>query len=532
MLAFKDGAQNGLIWIKRRDHLDPVPIPGTERGTGMTFSPDGTWLAFSQDGHIKKVRPDGGSAVVLADSSLSSVYNVIWLSDGTLVYTGATQDRLYRVSSSGGNSAVVLADSSLRGYGLTNLAALPDARGVLFSSCTSGCVTSDLRVLDLKSGRQKVLLQNVVAGWYAPGDRLLSLRRDGTVLAAPFDLDKLEVTGAAVPVLDHVVLPYAAPLLAFSATGTLAYMRGAATSGDVEIARVDRSGLPVAVDSGWSGPFNSSALSPDGRRLAVGVGTGAGGLSIWVKQLDHGPFSRLTFGGGDRRPAWSPDGRMIAYVRDKGNGGQVYGRPSDGSGTDRLLAVTDRPIQEVAWSPDGQWLLVRTDNGAAGLGDILGIPLQGDSTPVPLVATPFTELHPAVSPDGRWLAYTSNESGDNEVYVRSFPNTSGSRRQVSNGGGFEPVWSRDGTELFYINPNSARLMVAQVSTGGNFSIAAVHSLFDALPGFTIDPFHQSFAVEPDGQHFLLFRPPTSRGAAPRMVMAEDWFADVRARMKQ
>ena len=172
------------------------------------------------------------------------------------------------------------------------------------------------------------------------------------------------------------------------------------------------------------------AHSPEGRRLAVGVGSG-GALNIWIKQLDHGPSTRLTFGGQDRRPFWSPDGRMVAYVRDSNNTSAVYARPADGGGQDQLLVRLDRLIQEGEWSRDGRWILVRTDNGQAGAGDIVAVRTSGDSTPVPVASSPYTELHPALSPDGRWLAYTSNESGIDEVYVRPFPDVGSARWQVS-----------------------------------------------------------------------------------------------------
>ena len=133
----------------------------------------------------------------------------------------------------------------------------------------------------------------------------------------------------------------------------------------------------------------------------------------------------------------------------------------DGSTPERLLARLDRQVQEVDWTPDGRWLVLRTDNGAAGAGDLIGIRTSGDTAPVPLVESNFTELHPAVSPDGHWLAYTSNESGTNEVYVRPFPATTGARWQVSNGGGMQPRWAADGRELFYLD-GTGRLVAAQI----------------------------------------------------------------------
>jgi Tol biopolymer transport system component len=273
-------------------------------------------------------------------------------------------------------------------------------------------------------------------------------------------------------------------------------------------------------------------LSPDGRRVAVGVGASVGGLNIWVKQLDKGPFTRLTFGGQDRRPVWSPDGRVVAFVRDTLSTAIVVVRPADGSGPDRRLARIDRQIQEVAWSRDGRWLLLRTDNGTAGAGDIVGVRTSGDSTPVPLVSSPFTELHPALAPDGRWLAYTSNESGSNEVYVRPFPNTSGGQSQVSNGGGSEPRWSSDGRELFFLSAGG-RLVAAEIATGPSFAVRELRSLFD-VSGFSVEPFHQGYDVSSDGRSFIFAAPRQSATGlrTPQVVQVDNWFADVRLRLRQ
>ena len=532
-LVFRAGVQNGTLWVKQQSQLNPTPIPGTERSFSPAFSPDGQWLAFTADQQIKKIRLDGGAAVTLTDSIGPQAYGISWLDNGSLIYTSAEGDQLRQVSASGGSKKVVLADSAFRGFGLLSPTPLPKASGILFQLCTSGCVTSSIHVLDLGTGVHKLLIADALQAWYLPIGYLLYVRRDGAVLAAPFDLKKLEITGPAVTVLDGVMVSVGNPILAWSPAGTLVYLRSGGTSGINELVRVARAGVATTVDSSWSGAFNSVALSPDGQQLAVGLGRSAGGLNIWIKQLDRGPFSRLSFGGQDRRPAWSADGKMVAFIRDSSNGGNIYGRPADGSGTDVLIGRINRPTQEVTWSGDGQWLVARTDNGTAGAGDLIGLRTTGDSTPVPLVATSFTEMHPAVSHDGRWLAYSSNESGVNEVYVRPFPITSGGRWQVSNGGGTEPVWSPDGRELYFIN-SALRLVAAEIRTAPAFGVVRLQALFD-VGGFVLDPFHQMYSVTRDGRGFLFVRTKLSgRGLATRQtaVLVENWFADLRARLKR
>ena len=317
------------------------------------------------------------------------------------------------------------------------------------------------------------------------------------------------------------------------ASGTMIYVRGVGGATENTIVRVTREGVAVPFDSSWYGQFSSMALAPDGRHLAVGAGGSGGGLNVWIKQLDRGPFTRLTFSGQDRRPAWSPDGKLVAFVRDTANTAIVVARPADGSGPDRRLAHLDRQIQEFNWSRDGQWILLRTDNSQAGAGDILGIRTSGDSTPVPLVASSFSELHPALSPDGRWLAYTSNESGVNEVYVRPFPNTGGGRSQVSNGGGSEPRWSGDGRALFFLDATLRTLIEARVTTAPAFAVSGLRPLF-ATSGFLVDAFQTSYDVTRDGRFFIFVSPrqAATRSRAPQVVRVDNWFSDLRARLAQ
>ena len=425
-----------------------------------------------------------------------------------------------------------MADSSLRGFGVLNTTPLPGSRGVFFVACQSGCFTSSLRVLDLRTGVEKRLLDNALRAWYLPGGHLLYVRLDGAALAAPFDLDRLEITGPAVPVLENVAISGADVMLAWSPSGTLAYLRGVGSSGISDVVRITREGIVTPLDTAWWGPFTALDQSSDGRRVAVSVGLGAAASGVWVKQPDRGPFTRLSFKGGDRRPAWSPDGRIVAFVRDTGNGGDVYGRSADGSGADRLLARIERPVQEVSWSGDGRWLVLRTDNGATGAGDLIGVRVGGDTAAVPLVATPYSEYNPAVSRDGHWLAYTSNESGNLEVYVRPFPATAGGRWQVSDGGGSQPRWSANGRELFYIDGNG-RLVAAQVRTVGPFAVIGTQPLF-RVTDLVVDPFHQSYSVAPDGRSFIFLRPHIARQstATARLVVVQHWLSDLRERLRQ
>jgi Tol biopolymer transport system component len=209
-------------------------------------------------------------------------------------------------------------------------------------------------------------------------------------------------------------------------------------------------------------------MSPDGKRLAVKILSDAGD-DIWITELDQGPLSRLTFHGErELRPGWTPDGRSVTFVSDRAGQQDVYVKRADGTGPAELLLDLDVPIWEASWSPDGTWLIVRVGGAAEAQRDILGIRPGTDSVPVQLAATEFQETAPTLSPDGRWLAYASDETGQQEVYVRPFPETEGGKWQVSTDGGRSPLWAHSGRELFYLN-GAGEMVAAQVVTEPSFS---------------------------------------------------------------
>ncbi|MEO5825300.1 MAG: protein kinase, partial [Gemmatimonadales bacterium] len=533
MIVVRDTAVVGRLWLKRRGELDAVPLAGTEGAYAPRFSRDGEWLSFIAGGRLKKIRLSGGAAITLADSADTNFGGSLWLDDGTILFIGPSQSTLSRVSASGGRPTVVSQDSALAGLGIGEANALPGGRGVMFTVCTSGCLAIAVHVLDLKSGKQHLLIRDALGAWYLPTGHVAYLRNDGVLMARGFDMQRLELTGPEVPLLEGIKTGGGISSLTFSATGTLIYTVGTGSlRADAEVVRVTDRGIATVVDSSWFGPFNSLALSPDGSRVAVSSGQANGALDIWVKTLDRGTFSRLTFGGQDRRPVWSPDGKEVAFVRDSGSGGNVYAKRVDGSTSERLLAKIDRLVQEVDWSPDGKWIVVRTDNGLPGAGDIVAVPASGSGEPIQVVATPHQEYNPAVSPDSRWLAYASTESGTSEVYVRPFPGPAGERWQVSNGGGLTPVWSRDGRMLYYLSPDGFNMRRITVQDDPTFSVVGRETLFN-VGNYFVDLFHQSFALSPDGNAIYMLRAKAGQASVfGQLVLVDNWFTDVRARLKE
>jgi serine/threonine-protein kinase len=245
--------------------------------------------------------------------------------------------------------------------------------------------------------------------------------------------------------------------------------------------------------------------------------------------MPTGPAARVTFGGGsNRRPTWSSDGTRLLFISDRAGRDAVWSLRADGVGTATPVVQADISIFEALWSPDGKWLVYRTDDDAgAGRGDIYGIRLEGDTTPVPLVATPAEETGPAISHDSRWLAYAADETGRKEIYVRPFPNTDDGKWLVSSNGGTEPAWSRSGRELFYRDGGGNLIAVSFAVSGGGFDVIEQTPLFGAQTYWAQDD-HRWYDVTPDGRQFIMIDPGFA-GGSTNLVKVTGLYAELRGR---
>jgi Tol biopolymer transport system component len=536
---------NYQLWVKARDRYDATPLSGTGNVWNFTFSPDGQWIAFVQGGQLKKLPIVGGSAITLADSVEPSFPGLAWLDDGSIVYValGAVRDALRRVPDVGGLSQVVWRSDSASGIVPT---ALPGGRGVLFVRCAGGNCRrqQDLWVLDFRSGSAHALLTGVAMGQYLPTGHLVYVRPDGGMFAVPFRLGSLSMHGSPVPILDSIeVVNGVAALASLAADGTLLVRVGAAetTAERFRMVWVDRTGGETPIDTAWAfrlityGANAGWALSPDGSRVAIGLATSAGD-DIWIKQLPRGPLSRLTFdSAAEFRPRWTPDGKWVTYGSNRGPVTDLYEKPADGTGSEKLVLHLPMAlgIFEGLYSRDGRWLVVRTGGttGQVGGRDIWAIRPGVDSVPRAVVSTPaFDEAAIALSPDGRWLAYESNETGRVEVYVRPFPNTDAGKWQVSTAGGVAPLWARNGRELFFVNGNREMVVIA-VPDGSTFRPGAERVLFRMGDDLYLNQ-HENytpFDISLDGSRFLMARRVQAAvtHVAP-LIVVENWFTELRA----
>ena len=519
-LAVITPAGGVALALRSLDQLVVRVLPGTENAAFPAFSPDGKWIAFDAgDGFLKKIAVDGTSPVTIAPLPTGGASGVTWLSDRELLYTtNATVGHAFRVSVTGG-TAVRAARPDVANNDLTQTGpvAVGDGRHVLVSSTPNNAAFSRVALLDLQDSTTIVFpaLSSARVLGVLEG-AVVYVQPDGALMAAPLDLSARTV-GTPIQLGDSIVLRRFNVAAALSVSGTLVALRGDAKRELVRVSRAGAASTLLETPRNYAHP----RLSPDGRRVALEVAEQRG-TDIWLADLTLQTIERITRDGNSDRPEWSPDARNILYSSGRVLPHTLYEQPADGSGTAvKLLEPKGLGIREGVYTPDGRSVIYRVDIEGSSR-DILQLPLHGDRTSVSLVASPADEKQPRVSPDGRWLAYVSNESGREEVYVRPLT-TGGGRVAVSSGGGGEPVWSRDGRQLYY-REASTMTAAAMVFTTQP-TVGARTRLFDDR--FETDGFHANYDVLPDGSGFAMLR---TNEESRRLVLTLNWSAELRQRL--
>ena len=519
----------GSLWLRRWDNLSPSRIDGTEGAAtfhGPVPSPDGQEVAFIADPSQLKVAPlSGGVIRTLANDARCCPR---WGSDGFIYYQSQATN-INRVRAEGGAvESVTQRDGEFDGNH-ADFQVLPDSDLGIFMAWIPD---PQIVAQRLSTGERKILVPGMKP-FVTPTGHLVFVSLEGQILAANFDAEAVELTSPPTPIVEGVLInnsPY--PLYTVSESGELLYQTGPGRT-DVEFVWMTRSGQPTAVDPGWTfdagGGNRAWSLSPDGRRLALRATTD-GNEDIWIKELDDGPYSRLTFDEGpDFSPHWTPDGEAVTFTSGRAsdnNAGDLWTKRADGTGEAELLYDHETSLQEGFWSPDGEWLVLRRD----GRRDILALRPSADSVALPLLAEDYSESEPALSPDGRWLAYISNETGSYEVYVRPFPDVDSGRWQVSTDGGFMPVWAHSGRELFFVD-NNLNLIATQFDADSGFQVGEKETLFTLPPGYLLSTANTLYGVAPDDQRFIMarfYQADEGRGSA--LILVQNWFEELKRRV--
>ena len=487
------GSRGNQVYV--RDMADSIPrsVPGTELAFAPTFSPDGRDLLFwTSQQKLSRVPVDGGTPVEIATDAGNAF---AWLEDGTIVHVDARQRTILAIKD-GVSREVVRVDTA----SIISLTPLPGGRGVLAGLLGGGRNRASIVAVSVRDGTmQEVGLTDVIRARYVPGGHVVYQRRaGGALLAAPFDLRKLRVTGEGRPVAPPARITFRViSQWDVADNGTIGYLGVA----PYELVSVSRAGN-VSVIEGEPRSYHHPRYSPDGSRIALDI-TEGDARDLWIVSTRDRVLTRLTIGETANDPFWSADGRRLAYTAARGGAFRgVYTRLADGSGTPDSLHVNENDHSSGAWAPDGRTLIVST-----GLVAGLWVVPVGGGPARQLPGSRNSEAYPGLSRDGRWLSYVSGESGRQEVYVRPFSGEGG-RIQVSLNGGTEPVWSRDGRELFYREDAGmgSRLIVAEVRTAPSFEVVRRSPLFDAS-GYVVAEDHANYDIHPDGRSFIMVRSP-------------------------
>jgi len=524
-LALTLRGENGgtSLWIRSLDSLEMRRLASTEGvtlGVPPFWSPDGRFIGFFADERLKKIDASGGPSQTLC--AAAGPLGGSWNRDGVIIFS-VQRSGIWRVLAEGGTaSQVTVGDPPTQ----NQPSFLPDGRHFLYSTGafeTDGAGTF-VATLD---GREKKRLAGAGGGVYVPpsstgGTGHLLFRREGTLMAQPFDERKLELTGEAVPFAEAVRSSFSV-----SPNGTLAYRNGEAFLN--RIVWLDRTGRYLG-NVGPAGGINDVTLSPDGSWVAL-TKQDSGNVDIWILDVQRNVPTKFTFDTSiDWDPVWSPDGKRLAFASQRDGFSQIYWKDLSGIGNEEKVSKSVDHQRPKAWSGDGKFLLFMHRDPNSGNYNLWTMSVDSTLPAAarkvePYFTSPFNITQGQFSPGSNvpiWVAYTSNESGQNEIYVQSFPAGSGKSR-ISANGGVEPRWRRDGKELFYLSL-TGKLMAVEVKTAPAFEYGSRKELFQTPvagggPGFGLV---YNYDVAPDGNRFLFIDQGAGEADSSLITVVLNW----------
>jgi eukaryotic-like serine/threonine-protein kinase len=491
-LVYVIGRAEPQLVQRRLGEATSEPLRGGQGGIAPFFSPDGAWIAFfSTDGKLKKIPAGGGDPITISDAPPNA--RGAWGDDGSII---VARTHLYKVPASGGTLETLVEARADEQFGAPEL--LPGSRVALVRARIPPNV-GHIEAVELDTGARRVLVDGTTPRLATTGELLFG--RDGRLWTVAFDARRLVIEGSPVPVVESVRrADDGEAVFAVARDGSLAYAPAPGPAGS-SLGWLDASGTwtPVLTDELQ---LAYPRLSPDGARVAASVLDEASN-DVWVFDLTRGSRTRLTTTGSNRRTVWSPDGRNIAFFHlpesaQVGEAQDLYVVSSTGGTPTRVL---ERPGHQWpdAWSPDGRSLIFE-DSSSGSSRDLWLLPFG--EQPRPLIVTQFNERAAAPSPDGKWLAFVSDESGRSEVYVQRLPEL-GQKIPVSTAGGLQPVWSRDGRELYYRDGDS--LLAVRIELDP--LRASVPREIIEMPAelYNLDTFVADYDVAADGRFIVVRR---------------------------
>ena len=530
-------SEDGL-YVRPVESLEGRLLPGTEGAGSIFFSPDGDEVGFVSpvDGTLKKIRVSGGPTTTLAPMP-SGPRGASWGPDDTIIFArSGAGNGLFQVSAAGGEPVMLTEPEAPERHYWPEV--LPNGRGVLFTIEQGQVDTRQLAVLDIATGDQRVLPLNGSHPRYLSSGHVVYSSSGDRLWAVAFDADQLNVVGDPIPVLEGVFrgAPGGANV-AVSADGSLVYQVSAAAVGARRtLVWVDRQGTEEAV-AAEPKPYEGVALSPDGLRVATEV-RDPNNQDIYIYDLARETPTRFTLDpGNDIDPIWTPDGARLVWSGFRDGSANVFWKSADGTGEAEPLTSHADPQGASSITPDGKTLLIW--QGRANGFDVGIVSLDDPQTIDWLFENPFRFGHSEISPDGRWVAYTSDEEGQDEVYVRPFPNVEDDRAKVSQDGGFVPRWGPDSDELFYQayqgtdrESGTVTMMMAPINTEPRLRPGTPVALFRGpyRAGELVLAVPRPYDVSDDGQRFLIIKEATGAEAAINDIILVQHFDEELTRL--
>jgi len=523
-----DGAKH--LYTRRMGSSAFTQLPVTEAATSPFFSPDGQWVGFIANDKLKKISVDGGNPMTLAEADGNN-RGVSWGADDRIVFSPHYTTALMQVGGSGGEPTPLTTLEAGRGERTHRWPhAVPGEDVVLFTvgamDSPESYDQSDIDAVRPSNGERRTVLRGASMARYVPTGHLI-FAREGFLFAVKFDIKTLAIEGSPVPVVENVMGMRSSGVVhaGVATNGLLAYISGSPRSRESRMVWRRRDGrsepLPAAV-AGYVSP----SLSPDGQQIAVGL-EGETTFDIWTYNIGRDTLTRLTFEGDNNWPVWSPDGERVAFSSVRNDAlMSAYSKSADGSGSaEQIFSPEGKPnwgqTSPSDWSPDGRFLVMEFTNEHGP--NVLAYDFEEGQERI-LMETPATEEKPTLSPDGKWLAYTSDESGRTEVYVRQFPEGRG-KWQVSTEGGSFPRWSPDGRLLFF--RRQGRLMEVDVDIrDGSFQADRPRQVLDGFPSITSDIDYDVLGRDT----FLVVELAGDETAAQGVTVVVNWLDELRRRV--
>jgi eukaryotic-like serine/threonine-protein kinase len=523
------GAESdGRTQLYRRtlDQLEAVPIPGTEDGQAPFFSPDGVWIGFFTQRALKKVSSDGGSLVTLCTIPAQR-RGATWRRDDTIIFAYEGSNGLWSVPAAGGGPVPIGPAASDKKTGSYWPDALPDGDTALVTVWSGSLSNAQIAVHSLETGERQILLAGTFPR-YAPTGHIVYWRQN-SIWAVPFDAARQRLTGSAEPVIENVEANAGGlALFAVARDGSLAY-RPSTSNAQARrtLVWVDRQGREEPITAPVRA-YVHLRISPDGTRIALD--TLDQDRDIWFWDFGRQTLTRVTSDPGrDRAPVWTPDGHRVLFSSERGGASNLFWQAADDTAS--IARLTESPNEQlpVSVSPEGARLVFH-ETGENGNLMMLALDKEPASTRKvqALIRTPYTEINGEISPDGRWLAYESNHSGQFEVYVRPFPNVDGGLWQVSTRGGTQPLWARNGQEVFYRSPTGA-VMSVRIARGPIWTASMPMQLLEGRYFVGGSGFARTYDVSPDGRRFLMIKEGGGdRESTPQtLTVVLNWFEELK-----